>query len=79
LILSEIQRIDSLNKIISQKFNGDMIMSWLPNLKGKELGQAISKFKESFDDDEDYREFILNGNFTAIKERFMDTYNDKFE
>ncbi|MDA3781462.1 MAG: hypothetical protein PF487_14730 [Bacteroidales bacterium] len=77
--LSEIQRIDSLNKIISQKFNGDMIMSWLPNLKGKELGQAISKFKESFDDDEDYREFILNGNFTAIKERFMDTYNDKFE
>jgi len=77
--LSELKRIDSLNKIMSQKFNGDIVMSWLPKLQGKELGHAISKFKESFDDDEDYREFILNANYIAIKERFMSTYNDRFE
>lgn len=73
--LSELQRIDSQNRILSQKFNGDMIMSWLPELKGKELGQAITKFKDSFDDDDDYREFVLNGSFNAIKDRFMMIYN----
>jgi len=77
--LSELQRIDSQNRILSQKFNGDMVMSWLPDLKGKELGQAITKFKQSFDDDDDYREFVLNGNFNAIKDRFMNIYNDEIE
>lgn len=74
--LFELQRIDSINKILSQKFNGDIVMSWLPNLKGKELGHAIRMFKESFDDDEDYREFVLNANYAAIEQRFMDTYNE---
>jgi hypothetical protein len=75
--LSDLQKIDTLNKIMSQKFNGDIVMSWLPDLKGKELGNAISKFKESFDDDEDYSEFILNSGFNTIKERFMETYNGR--
>ena len=35
--LYELQKIDAKNKIISQKFNGDLVMSWLPDLKGKEL------------------------------------------
>lgn len=74
--LSKLQRIDSQNRILSQKFNGDIVISWLPKLQGKELGHAIRIFKESFDDDEDYREFILNANYAAIEERFMDTYNE---
>ena len=76
--LNKLQEVDKRNKIMSQKFNGDIVMSWLPNLKGKELGYAMFKFKESFDND-DYNEFILNGSFTAIYEKFMNTYNDKLE
>jgi len=71
--LSELQRIDTQNKVISQKFNGDIVMSWLPDLQGKELGQAMSKFKTALG--EDYNEFILNANYDAIRERFMNTYN----
>jgi hypothetical protein len=75
--LSELQRIDTQNKVMSQKFNGDIIMSWLPNLQGKELGQAMNKFKNSFgEDEEDFREFILNASFSAIHERFMNIYNE---
>lgn len=74
--LLNLQKIDNQNKILSQKFNGDIVMSWLPKLQGKELGHAITRFKESFDDDEDYREFILNANYAAIEQRFMDTYNE---
>ena len=74
--LAEFKKIDNENKILSQKFNGDMIMTWFPNLKGKELGEALRKFKESFDDNDDYREFVLNANFNAIYERFISVYNE---
>ena len=75
--LSELQRIDSQNKIMSQKFNGDIVMSWLPKLQGKELGRAMNKFKNSFDEnDEDYREFILNASYTTIQEAFMNKHNE---
>lgn len=74
--LEELQRIDTQNKILSQKFNGDIVMSWLPDLKGKELGQAISMFKKSFDEnDEDYNKFILNATYDDIHNRFMNIYN----
>ena len=77
--LSELQRIDTQNKVISQKFNGDIVMTWLPDLKGKELGHAITDFKESFNDDEEFREFVLNGSFAGIKACFMNTYNGESE
>lgn len=77
--LSELQKINSQNRILSQKFNGDMVMSWLPNLKGKELGNAIREFKLSFDNYDDYKEFVLNSSFNAIKDKFMDNYNDEIK
>jgi hypothetical protein len=75
--LSELQRIDTQNKIISQKFNGDIVMSWLPNLQGKELGAAISKFKDALGDE--YGEFILNSDYKAIQNRFMEVYSGKYQ
>ena len=75
--LEVLKEADRQNKIISQKFNGDMVMQWLPNLQGKELGAAMSKFKQTFFDDEDFNHYILNSNFEEIKNRFMLTYNDR--
>ena len=72
--LSELQRIDTQNKVMSQKFNGDIVMSWLPDLQGKELGQAMGKFKTALG--EEYNEFILNADYNSIQERFMNTYNE---
>jgi len=71
--LNTFKIIDTENKIISQKFNGDIVMSWLPNLMGKQLGQAISKFKNELGDD--YNQYILNASFKDIHERFMSIYN----
>ena len=72
--LKELQRIDSENLILSQKFNGDIVMSWLPNLKGKELGAAMTKFKDALG--EEYGEFILNSEYNEIHNYFMKIYND---
>ena len=73
--LYELQKIDSKNKIISQKFNGDLVMSWLPNLKGKELGNAISKFKNALDFR--YEDFILHSSYDEIHNYFMKIFNKK--
>jgi hypothetical protein len=71
--LEELNEIDRKNSIISQKFNGDIVMEWLPNLKGKELGEAIGKFKNALGDN--YNEFVLNGTFSQIYNRFFEVYN----
>lgn len=73
--LKELEKIDNINKIISQKFNGDIVMSWLPDLKGKELGQAMMKFKNALGDE--YNDFILNSNYNNIHNYFMSVYNGR--
>jgi hypothetical protein len=73
--LDRLNKIDARNKMISQKFNGDIVMSWLPDLRGGELGAAISKFKNALDDD--YNDFILNSSYEAIKNRFMLIYYER--
>ncbi len=73
--LGVLQAKDRENKILSQKFNGDIVMTWLPNLMGKELGHAIGDFKQSFSSEEEYRIFVLNSSFVTIQEHFMNTYN----
>jgi hypothetical protein len=73
--LTELQLIDSKNKIISQKFNGDIVMSWLPNLKGKELGNTMFKFKNSLGNK--YEDFILYSSYDEIYNYFMRIFNEK--
>ena len=72
--LSVLKEEDRLNQIRSQKFNGDMVMLWLPNLQGKELGAAITKFKTVLG--YDYDGFILDSNYETIHNTFMKIYNE---
>lgn len=55
------------NKIINSKFNGHMIMAEFPNLKDKELGSAISNFKKSFDD---FNNYVLKNTSSKIMSDF---------
>jgi len=73
--LEALKEVDRKNKIISQKFNGDMVMQWLPNLQGKELGAAMGKFKSAVGDEFD--EFILQSDYETIHNYFMKVYNDR--
>ena len=43
--IEDYQKKQEINKIINSKFNGNIIMQDYPNLKGKELGDAITNFK----------------------------------
>jgi hypothetical protein len=70
--INELEAKDARAKEISDKFNGEIVMEWLPDLKGKELGQAIGKFKDALGDK--YDEYILNTNIGEIRMDFMKIY-----
>ena len=68
---------DRVDNYISQKFNGDIVMSWLPNLKGKELGAAMSKFKNHFASEATFRTFVVDCDYETIRRNFMRIYHDE--
>jgi hypothetical protein len=70
--ISEFKKIDALNKLLSEKFNGNIVMTWLPDLKGKELGAAMNKFTKMLGDE--FGEFIMNNDIDTIKFLFLKTY-----
>lgn len=60
---------------IHNKFNGNIVMQYWPNLSGKELGNAITNFKSSFNSIEEYEEFILNNDSNNIFDSFAENNN----
>jgi hypothetical protein len=71
--LNELKRKDDRNKLLNSKFNGNLIMSKYPDLKGKELGDAIKQFKTVLDSE--YENFILNNNLETILKKFNNIIN----
>ncbi len=53
---------------IRQVFNGE-VLSRLSGLQGKELGGLMSRFKESFESAEAFRDFVLSGGEGGIEQR----------
>ena len=71
--IQELNKLDIINKEIKDKFNGKIIMSIYPELKGKELGYYIQNFKLSKDN---FNEFILNNTSDKIIEDFNIFYKN---
>jgi hypothetical protein len=63
---------DEINRQVSEKFNGHLIMEWIPGLKGKELGSMISEFRKEYDSN-----YILKTPQDKIKKDFINFYEKK--
>jgi len=72
--LKEFKKREEDNKIINSKFNGRMVMDKYPELKGKSLGDALTNFKNSFDD---FNEYVFNNPSDKIMKRFDDFISNK--
>lgn len=70
--LKVLDELNEINKKINNKFNGKLIMEWIPELRGKELGNAITNFKKILGDN--FKVFILNNSVEDIKQKFFNTY-----
>jgi hypothetical protein len=73
-----LENLDEKNAIdarLNEKFNGRLVMTWIPSLSGKSLGLALNYFK--LDLGENYQEIILESTEEQIKKRFMKFYEQK--
>jgi hypothetical protein len=71
--INELKAKDERAKAITDKFNGEIVMEWFPELQGKELGQVIGKFKDALG--EEYEDFVLFGSPHQIHNKFMEIYH----
>jgi len=78
----EAKLIDQLNVLeekdlrdfyLSEKFNGKLVMTWLPELKGKELGKAIKNFKDYLGST--YETIVSAASQNELRQIFMDYMN----
>lgn len=65
---------DEINRQLSEKFNGRLVMEWIPDLEGKMLGNAMKNFKVFLGDH--YEHIVLETTEEELKERFVDHYKN---
>jgi len=71
--LHDLQVKNEFDQATAEKFNGNIVMQWLPELKGKELGYAIGNFKMHIG--ADFDRYIANTDIEEIRACFMITYD----
>jgi hypothetical protein len=59
-----------ISQEVTKRFNGHLVMEKYTHLRGKELGDSISAFKNSFEDPEIFTAFILNATDEQIWNKF---------
>lgn len=59
---------------IKAKFNGKLIMTWFPDLKGKALGSFIQSFKDSIGTEQEFEALFYELSADEIKTRVLKFY-----
>lgn len=75
--LKKLKESDDLNRQLAEKFNGYLVMKWLPDLKGKKLGKAITEFKNHLGDS--YDETVLSASTDELRNLFINVYERRIE
>lgn len=61
----------ALQRATAQKFNGRLVMQWVPELSGKKLGDFLFSYKGS---KEHYSAYVLNASEEEIKQDVLEYY-----
>lgn len=61
------------NKIIKEKFNGKIIIN-ATGLRGKPLGQFISCFKNQFENESEFKKFIIDSDVDTVYKKIVSTF-----
>jgi len=69
--ITEFNRKVDLSAKINEKFNGKLVMEYIPGIEGKNLGNFIIQFKTKYNDFDNY---ILNSPAEVIRQDILDFY-----
>lgn len=75
--LAEFKKIDERNRQIAENFNGHMVMEWIPELYGKELGNAIKKFQDYLGDS--FGDIVIATSTDELRDLFLSVYEGRTE
>lgn len=70
--INKLDEKDKINKQLSEKLNGRIIMEWIPGLEGKALGDVIREFRNFHGNK--YEETVLNQSPEELKDYFLNYY-----
>lgn len=73
--MRELEYLECKKLYIKSKFSGDVIMRRY-GIKGKELGRALTSFKDYFGSSEEYDKFLLDETTDKIYEKFEFFYKE---
>lgn len=75
--IEDYQKRQEINKLVNFKFNGNIIMEIHPQLKGKELGDAITRFKNYIEEkfNMEFNDFVLYNDKNFILNQFNSFIN----
>lgn len=71
--IQELKDKSAAKKDIDEKFNGRVILEFVPEVTRETLGESICKFKFSFSSKGDYEDFIIQHSKEEIMEKFRET------
>jgi len=74
--LNALKEEDRINKLVNEKFNGNIVMEWIPNLGGRKLGFAMGRFKDELGTA--YKDYILVTDTETVKAKFLELYNGEY-
>lgn len=58
-----------------EKFNGKVILNHFPDFDRKKIGTSMGYFKFSFEDVEEYRDFLAENNIEVVMNKFKEVVN----
>lgn len=71
----ELEKKEELKQATRERFSGDVVMGWYPELKDKALGTAIKNFYEYFADKESANSWILSLSSDEANDVIRSTFN----
>jgi len=74
--LNALREEDRINKLVNDKFNGNIVMEWIPDLAGRKLGFAMGRFKDELG--VDYKNYILVTDTETVKAKFLELYHGEY-
>ena len=72
--INKLDEKDKINKQLSEKLNGRLIMEWIPSLKDKALGDVIREFRNFHGNK--YEETVLKQSSEELKNYFLNYYHN---
>jgi hypothetical protein len=74
--LEKLDERNAINKELSEKLNGRLIMEWIPGLEGKGLGDVLKGYREYHNQNDNFEDILLAFTNENVRLHFISYYEN---